>query len=92
MAVGKMAGDTMVAVDPVRYQYTYTGKLDFPTGKLTVYKRSSIGFEASDTAGFIRNLRINDLDTKAFENAGITNINISEDREFGYSIGIDFTQ
>jgi hypothetical protein len=58
MTFGKMSGDTMIVPAPVRYQYTYTGKLDFPTGKLTVYKRSSIGFEAADTTGFIRNLRI----------------------------------
>ncbi len=92
MAVGKMSGDMMPGYEPSRYQYTYSGKLDFPTGKLTVYKRNSTGFEAADTTGFIRNLRIDELDTKAFENAGISNINISEDREFGYTIGIDFTQ
>jgi hypothetical protein len=75
-----------------RYQYTYSGKLDFPTGKLTVYKRNSLGFEATDTRGIIDNLRIDGLDTKSFDNAGITNMSIAEDAEFGYNINLDFIQ
>lgn len=92
MAVWKIAADSMMVENPVIYTYWYTGKLTIPSGKLTVYKRNSIGFEAVDTSKFIQNLRINGLNTKALENAGIANINISEDREFGYNIGIDFTQ
>lgn len=94
MRVWKMMGDTqMLAVNtPVQYEYSYTGKLDIPSGKLIVYKRNSVWFAAADTSGFIRHLRLDGLDTRAFQNAGISNINISEDHEFGYNIGIDFTQ
>lgn len=94
MRVWKMMGDTqMLAVNtPVQYEYSYTGKLDIPSGKLIVYKRNSVWFAVADTSGFIRHLRLDGLDTRAFQNAGISNINISEDHEFGYNIGIDFTQ
>lgn len=42
MAMNKMAGDSMIANDPIKYTFSYTGKLDMPTGKLTVYKRNSV--------------------------------------------------
>ncbi len=92
MTMNKMAGDGMIANDPIKYTFSYTGKLDMPTGKLTVYKRNSVWFERADTRWFTKNLRIDELNIQAFENAGVSNINISEDREFGYNIGIDFIQ
>jgi hypothetical protein len=94
MRVWKIAWeDQIMAINnPIQYIYSYTGKLDIPTNELVVYRRDSVGFKTTDTSDFINNLRVDGLDTQALENAGISNINISEDREFGYNIGIDFTQ
>lgn len=89
----KMANDTTtVAYEHITYQYSYTGVLPaMSSGQLLVYKRESVPFTNQDTVSFIGNLNIDGINTKEFQNAGLSSINISEDREFGYNIWIDFT-
>lgn len=88
----KMNTDMMMpAYENIAYTYSYSGTLPkIDSNTLPLYKKNSIAFTNQDTASFIRNLHIDWLNTAAFQNAGITNINISEDREFGYNIWIDF--
>lgn len=83
-----MANDTTtVAYEHITYQYSYTGVLPaMSSGQLLVYKRESVPFTNQDTVSFIGNLNIDGINTKEFQNAGLSSINISEDREFGYNI------
>ena len=83
-----MANDTAtVAYEHITYQYSYTGTLQaMSSEQLLVYKRESVPFTSQDTVPFIENLSIDGINAKAFQNAGISSINISEDREFGYNI------
>lgn len=92
MAVWKIKADESAVInsEPI-FEYSYTGKLTIPTGQLIVYKKDSTGFWLSETSSVIRNLRIDWLNSKSFDHAGISSINISEDRNFGYDIAIDFT-
>lgn len=86
--------NTTMAMPPyeqVTYNYAYSGTLpNIDLSKLIVYKKNPISFTNQDTSTILKWLQMNWLDTGAFQNAGISNMNISEDREFGYNIGIDF--
>ena len=79
MAVWKIKTDESAVInnEPI-FEYSYTGKLTIPTGQLIVYKKDSTGFWLSETSSVIRNLHIDWLDSKSFDHAEISGINISE--------------
>jgi hypothetical protein len=76
--------ETMPIVQPTKYTYTYTGP-EIPSlpENMDVYKR----IKPDLTKKFIPNLNQADLlfDTKKIENIKIDNLNIKEDKEYGYS-------
>lgn len=87
-----MAPDAMIypPVDMPVYNYTYDGKIELPEAELPVYRKESVPFNSSDTRAIVRNLAIRDIDTGAFENLGLSNLTLTEDRDYGYMLNIDF--
>lgn len=86
-----MATDSMpYMTDYPYYQYSYTGSLPTYTGSLVVYKRNALPFTSSETASFLAGLSLDGLNLASFENKNLSNLSFVEDREFGYSVNIDF--
>ncbi len=91
IATSKMNNDIATTeYEPIRYQYSYSGTLPSIDWQLLVYKKNLSLSTSQDTASLLENLHIEGIDTRAFQNAKISNLNISEDREYGYTIWIDF--
>ncbi len=87
-----MAPDAMIypPIDMPVYNYTYEGKIELPESELPVYRKENIPFNSSDTRSIVRNLALRDIDTGAFENLGLSNLTLTEDRDYGYMLNIDF--
>jgi len=87
-----MAPDAMIypPVDMPLYTYSYEGDITLPTAELPVYRKENVPFNSSDTRAIVRNLAIRDIDTGAFENLGLSNVTLTEDRDYGYMLNVDF--
>lgn len=88
----RMASDMMIypPIDMPIYNYVYTGDLTLPAQQQTVYRRNPVAFDWQDTANVIKSFSIDNLDLGNFRNLGVSNINLVEDRDFGYMVSVDF--
>ncbi|XOB40887.1 MAG: hypothetical protein ACKKMW_02360 [Candidatus Nealsonbacteria bacterium] len=84
-------GEIMGVVSPemVNYNFIYAGD-DFTldSGQITVYKMLKGDFLNKALSNVANNLDLNVLNLNKFQNVKIGNIEISENRDFGYSIYI----
>jgi hypothetical protein len=87
-----MAPDAMIypPIDMPLYTYSYEGDITLPSAELPVYRKESVPFDSSDTRSIVQNLAIRDIDTGAFENLGLSNLTLTEDRDYGYMLNLDF--
>lgn len=74
------------------YKYTYNGG-DFELASQgNVYRRTTGGSLGSQMATVIGKMDLNMVDLSRFQNMKVNTLEISEDREYGYSLYIDFRQ
>ncbi|MFA6106980.1 MAG: hypothetical protein WC745_04925 [Patescibacteria group bacterium] len=78
---------------PARYKYVYKGeKINLPESRLPVFKRLK-GFgkdvNASDILG---NFGVDGINLNKFGSAKADNLSLIEQREYGYSLNINFTE
>lgn len=87
-----MAPDAMIypPIDIPFYTYSYQGEITIPDEDLSVYKKTSMPFDSSDTAKIVKNLSLKEIDVTAFDRLGVSNITLAEDTEYGYMMNLDF--
>jgi hypothetical protein len=90
----KMASSIMPPYNIINYNYVYKGEqLEIKEDKLPVYQRLK---GQTNTAGlaniFVDNISSDVFNLKALSNAKVSNLNINEDREFGYSLYFNFDE
>jgi len=88
-------GETMGVVSPemVNYNFIYTGDdFDLDSGQITVYKMLKGDFLSKALSNITKNIDLGVLNFDKFQNVKINNIEISEDRDFGYYIHISTRQ
>lgn len=86
---GKMVADTMIYPYYV-YEYTYEGEeFSIDGDQMNVYKRLKGLNAQNQLASLIQNVNFEGLDIKSFKNSQLKNFQISEDRDFGYSLYMD---
>ncbi|MBU1203026.1 hypothetical protein KKH39_03240 [Patescibacteria group bacterium] len=84
-----MADSKMIAPMPVSYKYIYDGEIDFDQSQLPVYKKIKGSSAASSLAQMIQQTKFEDLNMSSFKNTQLRNFNITEDRDYGYSLYVD---
>lgn len=92
MTVGK----TMDLVDPnwvpEIYRYSFSGELNVTLSEMMpVYKKSNQNNLGKDFWKKFANFRFNGLDISRFSDLSAGNISFNQDKEYGYSINIDFS-
>lgn len=84
-----MISSKMIMPNPVVYEYKYVGEdfaIDYKTAK--VIKRKTIsGFPASQVN--LSEFEVGEIDYNRFKNLHLTNLNLSEDINFGYNLNLD---
>ncbi len=88
-----MVQDSMIMPpqDMVYYTYTYTGSLPLTPEKLTVYKKTNWVSDILPITTILSNFSLQNFDLSAFQNTQISNISFIENRDYGYSVNIDFS-
>jgi len=86
--VSKEMSGTIIA--PAYYTYVYDGEeIVLENGQLPVYKKIK-GLEAGNNlAAILQNTNFGNIDMSTFQNTHLRNFQISEDKNFGYSIYMD---
>lgn len=93
---GRAINETMMVSPKIMppmttYNYVYNGeKIKLPSGKLSVYKREKSAELSKALANKISSVDFSLVDTGKIKNTTVQNINITEDREFGYNFYFDF--
>lgn len=77
----------------MNYDYIYKGEeFSVDQGEMTVYKRIK-GTDSGESLGnYISRLKFDIVDLSKFNKTVITNLNLAEDKEFGYSFYFNFTE
>lgn len=86
------AGQNIGVVSPemVNYNFIYTGDdFNLDSGQITVYKMLKGDFLSKALSNVTKNIDLSILNLDKFQNIKIGNIEISEDRDFGYYIQIN---
>lgn len=84
-------GETIGLVSPemVNYNFIYAGDdFSLDSGQITVYKMLKGDFLSKALSNITKNIDLSVLNFDKFQNVKINNIEISEDRDFGYYIHI----
>lgn len=83
----------MIAPDMINYNFIYTGEdFSLDSGQITVYKTLKGDFLTKTLSSIANDIDLNFLDISKFKNVKIGNIEISEDRDFGYYVFINSRQ
>jgi len=83
----------MVSPEMVNYNFIYTGDdFELSDGQITVYKTLKGDSLNRALSSITKNINLDVLDLNKFQNLKIGNVEISEDRDFGYNIYIDSRQ
>lgn len=92
---GSTAPSSLIAPYPyeiTNYKYTYNGG-DFElAGQGNVYRRTTDSSLGSQLATVIGKMNLNMVDLSRFRNMKVNTMEVSEDREYGYTLYIDFRQ
>jgi len=87
-AVGTATGEArMIAPQRINYNYIYAGdEFGITEEQMAVYKRIKSDRAGKELAKSIANIDLGLLDLSKFKNTAISNLNLVEDSQFGYSI------
>jgi hypothetical protein len=96
LGFGGGGGSSMIAPYPyeiTNYKYVYNGG-DFEVGsdQSDVYRRTNSGSVSSQLASIIGKMNLNMVDLNKFKDMKVNTMEIAEDREYGYSLYVDFRQ
>ncbi len=82
-----------IAPERINYEYVYQGD-DFSVDqdKMPVYKRAANNIASRELGRYLTSFKLDALDIKKFSGADLNNLMISEDREFGYMLAINFQE
>ena len=88
-----MAQDSMIMPpqDMTYYTYSYSGSLPLAPENLTVYKKKNGVSDILPITTLLANFSLQNFDLSAFQNTQISNISFIENRDYGYSVNIDFS-
>ncbi|MDD5145101.1 MAG: hypothetical protein PHW72_03185 [Candidatus Pacebacteria bacterium] len=78
--------------EPTNYNYVYAGKDFEVSDKGEVYRRTAGDAVKNELKKIAGKMNLNFINLDNFQNTNINSMEISEDREFGYSIYIDARQ
>ncbi|XOB42359.1 MAG: hypothetical protein ACKKMP_03300 [Candidatus Nealsonbacteria bacterium] len=79
----------VIAPEMVNYNFIYTGDdFNLDSGQITVYKMLKGDFLSKALSNVTKGIDLGVLNLDKFQNVKINNIEISEDRDFGYHISI----
>ncbi len=84
-----MTSDTSVPAETPIYRYSYSGSITLETWELPVYKKEGTAFTTDEMRWVLQNFPIDAINLWALQNTILTNINLSEERDYGYNIAID---
>lgn len=86
-----LPGDSPVQNEMTVYSYAFSGSLPSLPASMNVYRKNASSINPEETRSMLSHLSIEGIRISALEDAGVTSINISENRASGYAVGIDFT-
>jgi len=80
----------MPVPEAINYNYIYKGEeFSVASNKMAVYKQLKNQAARQDLAKYISQVKTGLVDLNKFNNTSISNLNITEDQEFGYNIYLD---
>jgi hypothetical protein len=93
------ADDARIGIMPVPpyeqkvYKYVYSGSgLTIPETEMGVLQKKKNTMTPVETVSLLNNFKISSLDLGKFANLVLNNLSISEDKEFGLSVNMDFVE
>jgi hypothetical protein len=90
LAAEGMAKDMMIMPEMINYNYVYKGgDFSLESEKMKVYRRSELG-GGQEFAAILSQVGFDLMDLSRFQDAKVTSINLNEEREFGYSVFLNF--
>jgi hypothetical protein len=76
---------------PEIYRYTFSGELNLEIPQnMTVYKKENTKSDTSSLIGLLKNINFSGVNLANFANLNISSLSVNEDKEFGYSLNLDF--
>lgn len=76
---------------PEIYRYTFSGELNLEIPQnMTVYKKENTKSDTSGLVGLLKNINFSGVNLANFANLNISSLSVNEDKEFGYSLNLDF--
>jgi hypothetical protein len=85
--------DAKIMPPMVNYQYVYKGgEFTVDSAQMDVYRRIKTAASAGNMAAYLRGLDFGLLDMGSFSNLSLQNMNIMEDKDFGYSFYINMQE
>ncbi len=78
--------------ETINYKYIYKGdEIKQDQGKMLVYKRVKTGLSSAGLTSLVTGLENDLVDLSKFSGAEISNINLNEEKEYGYMVALNFT-
>jgi hypothetical protein len=91
----KVAYDTSKIMPPlqvINYKYIYKGdQIKQDKEEMAVYKRNKSGLSSASLTRLVTGLKNDLVDLSKFSGAEISNLNLNEDKEYGYMVALNFT-
>jgi hypothetical protein len=76
---------------PELYRYSFSGELNLEIPQnMTVYKKENAKTDTSGLVGLLKNINFSGVNLANFANLNISSLSVNEDKEFGYSLNLDF--
>ncbi len=89
---GGGVSEMLIYPNPYTYTYTYTGDdVSLVDEQLTVYRRNTKNSGSGSLAQQVQSLNLGFANLKTFSATDIQNISFVEDKDFGYSVNLNFT-
>ena len=91
VSFGERTDLKMRAPEWINYTYVYKGDdLEITETEMEVLKRTKDKASSQEFVRYISKINLDSLDLGKFQNTEITNLQINENRKFGYSLYLDF--
>lgn len=92
-AVNSKMAATMPYFEQKVYNYVYSGTgYAFKDKELSVYLKNKTGINASEAASLLSGFKLSNIDVSKFSNLLVNNISISEDKQNGLMLSLDFNE
>lgn len=80
-----------IAPEYINYKYVYKGEdFSIDRDRMNVYKKGRDSSGGKIMANYLSNLKFNLINLKMFNDASMQNLTLTQDREFGYMVSINF--